>query len=171
MSQFFASGGRSTGASASASVFPVNIQDWFPSGLTGLSSLQSKYTYNLYNYSCFVFFFCILLFNISHILIKLPFSLVKFLLSCFSCIWLCAALWTVACQDLLSVASSRQGYWNGLPFPSSGDLPNPGSNLCLLYLLNWQVASLPLAPFGQKLPVIEHCIWLNSIFHASLCFK
>ena len=42
MSQFFASGGQSIGVSASASVLPKNIQDWFPSGLTGLISLQSK---------------------------------------------------------------------------------------------------------------------------------
>ena len=35
MSQFFASGGQSIGASASASVLPMNIQDWFPLGLTG----------------------------------------------------------------------------------------------------------------------------------------
>ena len=42
MSQFFASGGQSIGASVSASVLPVNIQDWFPSGLTGLISLESK---------------------------------------------------------------------------------------------------------------------------------
>ena len=35
MSQFFTSGGQSIGASASASVLPVNIQDWFPLGLTG----------------------------------------------------------------------------------------------------------------------------------------
>ena len=41
-SQFFASGGQSIGASASASVLPMNIQDWFPLGLTGLISLQSK---------------------------------------------------------------------------------------------------------------------------------
>ena len=41
MSQFFASGGQSIGISASASVFPVNIQDWFPLGWTGLI-LQSK---------------------------------------------------------------------------------------------------------------------------------
>ena len=40
MSQLFASGGQSTGASAS--VFPMNIQDWFPLGLTGLISLQCK---------------------------------------------------------------------------------------------------------------------------------
>ena len=38
----FASGGQSIGASASASVLPVNIQGWFPLELTGLISLQSK---------------------------------------------------------------------------------------------------------------------------------
>ena len=42
MSQFFASGGQSIGASASASVLPMNIQDWFPLGLTALIFLQSK---------------------------------------------------------------------------------------------------------------------------------
>ena len=41
VSQLFASGGSSIGASASASVLPVNIQHWFPLGLTGLISLQS----------------------------------------------------------------------------------------------------------------------------------
>ena len=42
MSQFFASGGQSIGASALASVFPMNIQCWFPLGLTSLISLQAK---------------------------------------------------------------------------------------------------------------------------------
>ena len=42
MSQFFTSGDQSNGASVSASVFPMNIQDWFPLGFTGLISLQSK---------------------------------------------------------------------------------------------------------------------------------
>ena len=42
MSQFFASVGQSIRASASASVLPMNIQDWFPLELTGLISLQSK---------------------------------------------------------------------------------------------------------------------------------
>ena len=41
-SQFFPSGGQSNGASASASVLPMNIQDWLPLGLTGLLSLLSK---------------------------------------------------------------------------------------------------------------------------------
>ena len=42
MSQFFASGSQSIGISASASVLPMNIQDWFPLGFTGWTSLQSK---------------------------------------------------------------------------------------------------------------------------------
>ena len=35
-------------------------------------------------------------------------------------------LWTVACQASLSIGFPRQKYWSGLPFPSPGDLPNPG---------------------------------------------
>ena len=34
--------------------------------------------------------------------------------------------WTVACQAPLSMGFSRQEYWSRLPFPSPGDLPNPG---------------------------------------------
>ena len=42
MSQFFTSDGQSIGVSASASVLPMNIQDWFPLGWIGLIPLQSK---------------------------------------------------------------------------------------------------------------------------------
>ena len=42
MSQFFASGGQIIGVSASASVLPMNIRDWFPLGWTGWIFLQSK---------------------------------------------------------------------------------------------------------------------------------
>ena len=42
VNQLFMSGEQSIGASASASVLPMNIQDWLPLGLTGLISLQSK---------------------------------------------------------------------------------------------------------------------------------
>ena len=42
MNQFFASGGQSIGVSASASVLPVNTQDWSPLGWTGWISLQYK---------------------------------------------------------------------------------------------------------------------------------
>ena len=39
---------------------------------------------------------------------------------------LCPTTWTVAYQAPLSIGFSRQEYWNGLPFPSPGDLPDPG---------------------------------------------
>ena len=42
VSQFFASGGQSIGSLASTSILSMNIQDWFPLGLTGWISLQSK---------------------------------------------------------------------------------------------------------------------------------
>ena len=42
MSRFFTSDGQNIGVSASASVLPLNIQDWFPWALTGWTSLQSK---------------------------------------------------------------------------------------------------------------------------------
>ena len=43
-----------------------------------------------------------------------------------SCVWLSAAPWTVAHQALLFMEFSRQEYWSGLPFPSPGNLLNPG---------------------------------------------
>ena len=55
-----------------------------------------------------------------------------------------ATLWTVACQPPLSMGFSRQEYWSGLPFPSPGDLPDPGiepghlSFRQILYLLNYE---------------------------------
>ena len=55
-----------------------------------------------------------------------------------SYIWLFAAPWSVAHQVLLSTEFSWQEYWNGLPFPSPGDLPNPG-------IKSMSVASLALA--------------------------
>ena len=53
-----------------------------------------------------------------------------------SCVQLYATPWTVACQTSLSMGFSGQEYWSGLPFPSPGDLPNPGiksvspANIC-----------------------------------------
>ena len=43
-----------------------------------------------------------------------------------SCILLFATPWTVAHQAPLSMEFSRQEYWSGLPFPTPGDLPDPG---------------------------------------------
>ena len=47
----------------------------------------------------------------------------------FSCVQLFVTPWTIALQDPLSMEFSRQEYWSGLPFPSPGDLPNPGIKL------------------------------------------
>ena len=44
------------------------------------------------------------------------------MLSRFSCIQLFSTLWTVACQPPMSMGFTRQEYWNGLPYPTLGDL-------------------------------------------------
>ena len=49
MTQLFISGGQRIGASASASVLLMNIQGWFPLGLTGLISLQSKWLWRFFS--------------------------------------------------------------------------------------------------------------------------
>ena len=41
--------------------------------------------------------------------------------------------WTIVCQAPLSMGLSRQEYWSGLPFPSTGDFPDPRINLGLLH--------------------------------------
>ena len=43
-----------------------------------------------------------------------------------SAVWLFAAPWTVAYQVPESIEFSSQEYWSGLPFPTPGDLPDPG---------------------------------------------
>ena len=53
-------------------------------------------------------------------------------LSCFSHVQLCMTLCSIVHQAPLSMGFSRQRYWSGLPFPSSGDLPDPGIKLTSL---------------------------------------
>ena len=55
-------------------------------------------------------------------------------------------LWAIARQSPLFVGFSRQEYWSGLPFPSPGDLPNPGIEPRSPTL---QVDSLPAEPQGK----------------------
>ena len=57
--------------------------------------------------------------------------------------------WTLFHQASVYMGFSRQEYWNGLPFTSPVDVPNPGINLCLFHLLHWQVFSLPLVQLGN----------------------
>ena len=58
-----------------------------------------------------------------------------------------ATPWTVACQAPPSMGFSRQEYWSGLPFPSTGDLPNPGIEPRSPAL---QADSLPSEPPGNQ---------------------
>ena len=61
----------------------------------------------------------------------------------------CPALvtpWTVACQAPLSIGFLRQECWSGLPFPSPGDLPNPGTEPLSPAL---QADSLSIEPAGK----------------------
>ena len=73
----------------------------------------------------------------------------------FSHVWLFATLWTVACQDPLSMGSSKQEYCSGVAMPSSGDLPNPGIEPMSLVSPALQADSLPLVPAGRPLVPIE----------------
>ena len=59
------------------------------------------------------------------------------------------------------VEFSRQVYWSRLPFPSPGDLSNPGVELVSLVSPALQVNSLPLAPPGE--PLISAYITINKI--------
>ena len=66
----------------------------------------------------------------------------------FSHFWLFTTPWTRARQALLPLGFPRQEYWCGLPFPSPGDLPNPGVKLKSPVS---QVDSLPLEPLTVKM--------------------
>ena len=67
--------------------------------------------------------------------------------------------WTAAHQAPLSPRFSRQEYWSGFPFPSPGDPPGEGCNLCLQH---WQTDSLPLSPLGSPLYTRGECFFRGS---------
>ena len=80
----------------------------------------------------------------------------------------CLALvtpWTVACQALLSMGFSRQEYWSGLPFPSPGDLPNPGIEPKYIYSYSSSFPFLkrcgPFWPMFKVGPILEP--WMPSL--------
>ena len=64
----------------------------------------------------------------------------------FSCVQLCAKLWTAARQAPLSMGFPEPEYWSGLPLPSPGDLPNPGIEPRSSVL---QTEALPFEPPGR----------------------
>ena len=71
------------------------------------------------------------------------------ILSCFSCVQLCATLWAVDRQAPLSMGFSRQEYQSGLPCPPPWDLPNPGMEPESLMSPELQVDSFPLGLPGK----------------------
>jgi len=75
-----------------------------------------------------------------------------YVLSCFSHVQLFVTPWTVACRLLwapLSMGFSRQEYWSGLPLPSAGDLPDPGTEPAFLEVLagRFFTAETPVMPY------------------------
>ena len=115
MSQPFTSGGQRIGVSASTSVLPMNIQDWFPLGWTGWSPCSSRDSQRVFS---------------STTIQKHQFFSIQFM-SCFNvhpigqlCPTLCDPH-GLTHQALLSMEFFRQEHWSGLPFPSPGDPPWP----------------------------------------------
>ena len=132
-SQFVASGGQNIVILASTSVLPMSIQGWFPLGLTGLISLQSKGLSRVFSNTTVQkhqFFsaqlsltsssdavpYCsnsgnVFALNHPHILIS-GHTVCVCVCESLSHVQLFATLWTVACQAPLSMGFSRQEYWD-----------------------------------------------------------
>ena len=85
------------------------------------------------------------------VLIYLYFLSCKVLKYASSHVRLFATPWTVAYQALPSLGFSKQEYWSGLPFPSPGDLPNPGIEPGSPIL---QADALPSEPLGKSIIVL-----------------
>ena len=75
-----------------------------------------------------------------------------------SCVQPFGTPWTLALQAPLFIQFSRQEYWSGLPFPSPGDLPNPGIEPGSPTL---QADSLPSEPPGKPINYNIHHRWLS----------
>ena len=90
-----------------------------------------------------------------------------------SCVQLFSTLWTVAHQAPLSMGFSRQEYWSGLPFPSPGDLPNPGIEP---WSPVWQTDALLSSHQGNlrirsdqiSCSVVSDSLWPHGLQHARL---
>ena len=74
-----------------------------------------------------------------------------------------ATLWTVAHQAALSMEFSRQEYWSGLPFSSSGDLPNPGLILVSLASFALEGRFFTTLPPGKTKNQITDKKWIQDI--------
>ena len=85
-------------------------------------------------------------------------------------VWLFETPWTAACQALLSMGFSREECWSGVPFPSPGDLPDPGIKPESLASLALQVNSLPLSHLGSPVSRwLELRIWFSLYLFSLRC--
>ena len=80
--------------------------------------------------------------------------MVEYYVQSLSCVQLFVITWTVALQAFLSMEFSRQDYWNWLPFPPPGDLPNPGIEPMSLASLALAGRFFTTAPPGK--PAMEY---------------
>ena len=90
------------------------------------------------------------------------------MLSLFSHVQLFVTLWTITHQALLSMGFSRQEYWNGLPHPSAGDLPD--SRIELVSLMSPALAGgfLTTSTTWQTLIYVRKWKWSRSVMSDSL---
>ena len=91
------------------------------------------------------------------------------MLSCFSCVWLCASLWTVARQAPLSMGSSRQEYWSELHALLQGIFPTQGLSLHL-GIINFlrdtrHLGASPMAQWVKNPPAMQETqeTWVRSL--------
>ena len=89
-----------------------------------------------------------------HVLVHIRYSLyfldvINGCVHMLSCVRLFVNLWTLVCQAPQSMGCSWEEYWSGLPFPSLGELPNPGIELVLAVPPALQVDSLRAEPSGM----------------------
>ena len=121
----------------------------FRSLLLFISFCNSQSTHKLITFTLFSYCFVYLTFLWDLFFFQLVEYIFFFLcvLSCLSRVWLFATPWTVTRQGPLSMEFSRQGWWSGLPFPSPGDLLNPGIGPGSLAL---QEDSLLSEPWGKS---------------------
>ena len=79
-----------------------------------------------------------------------------------SCVQLFATPWTVAYQAPPSMGFSKQEYWSGLPFPSPGDLPDPGiepgSPTFQADALTSEPPGKPILIMGHGQNIESHCL-------------
>ena len=104
------------------------------------------------------------------ILIHLPSSVMveglctSYCAQSFGHVWLFVNPWTVALQASLSVGYSRQEYESGLPFPSSGDFPNPGIQpVASAQFPALQVSFFTVEPLRKQHESVNHSVMFNSL--------